>query len=137
MIFFTKKGNPIIDSAIHNANWIITNYDFQNKIAACNFENKSLSFDSDSLQLVLFSSFPFTKRYNTFSYKDPNYPRTLFINKNRLNYNPEKIAIALVNEFLNYDKNYNHFENYLINNSSSIITNIIEELIKENIIMVF
>lgn len=138
MIFFTKKGDKLIDSAIHNANWIIVNDDFQNRLTKYNYSQKALLFDAAaSIEIVLFKPLPFTKKNDVFSYKDPKYPSVLFINKNKLHHKAEKIAIALVTEFLNSNPNLNLFEDHLVNHSSSAITMIVEKLIKENKIIVF
>jgi len=138
MSFFTKKGNPLIDSAIHNANWILANYDFQNRIAECNPLNKNFPSHKDTpFEIVLFGPLPFTRKNNLFSYKDANYPATLFINKNRLDHKPEKIAIALINEFFNNKQDSNLFDDYLTNHSSSAVTTIVEDLINKNRIIVF
>lgn len=138
MIFFTKKGDPLIDSAIHNANWIIANDDFQNRLAKYNYSQKIFLFDAAvSIEIILFNPLPFTRKNDIFSYKDSNSPLVLFINKNKLHYKAEKIAIALVNEFLNSNPNCNLFEDYLLKCSSSVVTTIVEELIKEKKIIVF
>jgi|GEM_PF-5600001 len=139
MSFFTNRGNPIIDSAIHNANWIISNCDFQNRIAEYDLSDKIFPSykDDTSFEIILFNPLPFTRKNNLLSYKDQNSPLTLFVNKNKLNHKPEKIAIALINEFLNNKQDFNFFDDYLINNSNSVVSTIVEDLISKNKIIVF
>lgn len=138
MSFFTKNQNQILDSAIHNANWIIANYDFQNKIEEYNsLNNNALNIQDTPKEIILFNPFPFTQKNNLLSYKEKNNPSALFINKKKLNQEPKKIAIALVNEFLNTKQDYNLFEDCLTDKYNSIVTTIIEDLIKENKIIVF
>lgn len=128
MNFYTNKSNSLIDAAIYNANWIIANPDFQNKVNSSELlKTNHFEFnDSDSIEIKLFGPLPFTKKYDLVFYWDNT---TLFLNKNKLNIPSEKIAILLINEYVNAVKK---------NKTAYIsIEQVVDDLIYENKIMFF